>query len=500
MILLNPIWLFALAALSIPVAIHLWNIRQGKTLKVGSIALINASSPKSSRSFKLNDLLWLLLRCLLLVLVALVLAMPLWQKHISSVRTKGWVLVPKENIKESYQKFKPEIDSLTKVGYEFHYFNKGFQKAVLNEALNDSKIDSTYYASYWSLLQQLDSQVPSALSVYLFTPNRLTHLNGQKPQIALNLHWQVYTPADSTSTWVENAWLTNNSAIKIVQGNSNPGRTYYTNYTVQSGNQRNVPFTINTDNGRLTIGLKNANTVNADTSTWRFAIYAEKNTNEAGYVRAALESVIQFARHKAVIKQYADAAQISPHQNWIFWLSQKPVNKQEIQNCNNLFINVSGKVKDISSWIDDQSGSLSTQKIVLYKRILANSNDGEALWSDGFGNPLLSFEKQQQTNIYHFYSRFDPVWSDLVWSDDFPKMLLKLIINQSSRPDEKYDRRVVDVKQLLPAANNEAHKSTGKIIEPIDFTLYGWLLLVMVFITERWLAHKKAGKQILQHG
>jgi hypothetical protein len=499
MILLNPIWLFALAALSIPVAIHLWNIRQGKTLKIGSIALINASSPKSSRSFKLNDLLLLLLRCLLLVLVALVLAMPLWQKHISSAGTKGWVLIPKENIKESYQKFKSEIDSLTNVGYEFHYFNKSFQKAILNEALTDSKIDSVHSVSYWSLLQQLDSQVPSSLPVYLFTPNRLTQFNGEKPQVGLNLRWQVYTPADSTSTWVENAWLTNNNDIKIVQGNSNPGRTYFTNYTVQSGNQRNTLFTINTDKGRLTIGLKNANTVDADTSTWRFAIYAEKNANEAGYLKAALASVTQFAGHKAVIKQYADAAQIPPHQNWIFWLSPKPVSKQEIQNCNNLFINVSGKVKDISSWIDDQSVSLSTQKILLYKRILANNNDEEALWSDGFGNPLLSFEKQQQTNIYHFYSRFDPLWNDLVWSDDFPKMLLKLIINQSSKP-EKYDRRVVDVKQLLPAANNEAHKSTGKIIELIDFTLYGWVLLVMVFITERWLAHKKAGKQILKHG
>jgi hypothetical protein len=500
MILLNPIWLFALAALSIPVAIHLWNIRQGKPLKIGSIALINASFQKSSRSFKLHNLLLLLLRCLLLALVAFVLTMPLWQKHINSVKTKGWVLIPKENIKETFRKFKPEIDSLTKVGYEFHYFNKGFQKMALNEALADNQIDSTHSASYWNLIQQLDSQVPSSLPVYLFTPNRVTHFNGAKPQITLNLHWQVYTPADSISTWIENAWLTNNNDIKIVQGNSTSGRTYYTNYTVQSGNQHNTPFTSNTDNGRLTIGLRNANAVNADTSTWRFAIYAEKNTNEVGYVKAALESVIQFARHKASIKQYADAAQIPPHQNWIFWLSPKSVSKQEIQNCNNLFINVSGEVKDISSWIDDQSGSLSTQKIVLYKRILANSNDEEALWSDGFGNPLLSFERQQQANIYHFYSRFDPLWSDLVWSDDFPKMLLKLIIDQPSKPDEKYDRRVVDITQLLPAAINEAHKSTGKIIEPIDFTLYGWLLLVMVFITERWLAHKKAGKQILQHG
>src|ERR1700709_2006379 len=111
MILLNPIWLYALAALSIPVAIHLWNVRPGKTLKVGSIALMNESAQKSSRSLKLHDILLLLVRCLLLALVALVSTMPLWQKQINSSTIKGWVLLPREHLKEGYGKFKPAIDS-----------------------------------------------------------------------------------------------------------------------------------------------------------------------------------------------------------------------------------------------------------------------------------------------------------------------------------------------------------------------------------------------------
>jgi UDP-N-acetylglucosamine:LPS N-acetylglucosamine transferase len=57
---------FALAALSIPVIIHLWNIRPGKTLKVGSISLITEASKSTKRSFKLLDILLLIIRCLLL--------------------------------------------------------------------------------------------------------------------------------------------------------------------------------------------------------------------------------------------------------------------------------------------------------------------------------------------------------------------------------------------------------------------------------------------------
>jgi hypothetical protein len=504
MILLNSIWLFALAALSIPVAIHLWNIRPGKTLKVGSIALINASS-QTSRSFKLHDILLLLLRCLLLALLAFVLMMPLWQKHIDPASIKGWMLMPKESIRESYQKFKPEIDSLTKAGYEFHYFNKNFQKADLGKILADTggKKGIGNAVSYWSLIQQLDGRVPSSLPIYLFTPNMATHFYGDKPQVNLNLYWKTYTPADST-TWIQKAWLTNNNDIQVAQGNSKPSGTYFTNYTIQSGSNRNTNFVVNAENGQMTVSLRNSNTVTVDTSIWRFAIYAEKNTSDANYVKAALGSIVQFTKHKAVIKQYVDAGQIPPHQNWIFWLSPKQASKQLISNCDNLFTYETGKIKDAGSWISGQNESLSGQKIALYKSVFLTGNSGQTIWRDGFGNPVLSSEKQQQTNIYHFYSRFDPSWSDLVWSDDFPKMLLKLIIGPDEKTEAIHDLRIIDTKQILPAGNKETRTSTGVITEHIDLSPYLWLLLVLTFIAERWLAHKKAsqtaGKQILQNG
>ncbi|WP_426670858.1 BatA domain-containing protein [Mucilaginibacter sp. McL0603] len=499
MILLNSIWLFALAALGIPVAIHLWNIKRGKTLKVGSISLITAAS-QNSRSLKLHDLLLLLLRCLLLALVAFVLAMPSWQRHISTSQLKGWVLIPKESLKETYQKFKPEIDSLNKAGYEFHYFNQGFEKADLNKALTDTiSFKHNTNASYWTLVQQLDGQVPSSLPVYLFTSNKASYFKDEKPEVALNLHWQTYTLADSTSSWIAKAWLTNNNDIHIIEGNSKANGTFYTDYAVQSGNPRNTPFVVSTDNGKLTVSLKNANLIAVDTSTWRFAIYADRNSPDAGYIRAALESVIQFTKHKAVIKQYTDAGQIPAHQSWIFWLSNKPAAKQLVQNCGNLFTYETGKVNDINSWINDGNESLSKSKIGLYKSIELTHDGGQAIWQDGFGNQVLSLEKQQQINLYHFYSRFDPSWSDLVWSNDFPKMMLKLIVNPTTS-EEKYDRRVMDAKQLMPVINNEDHATTGKIIEQTDLTRYFWILLVAVFVTERWFAHRSTGKKILKNG
>jgi hypothetical protein len=499
MILLNSIWLFALAALGIPVAIHLWNIKRGKTLKVGSTSLITAAS-QNSRSLKLHDLLLLSLRCLLLALVAFVLAIPLWQKHIHTSQIKGWVLIPKENLKESYRNFKPEIDSLNKAGYEFHYFNKGFQRTDLNKILSDTiSVKHVSNDSYWSLIEQLNGQIPSSLPVYLFTSNQASYFKGENPEVSLNLHWRGYTPGDSTSSWIAKAWLTNNNDIHVIEGSSKPTGTFYTDYTVQPGSPRNTPFAISTDNGRLTVTLKNANSIAVDTSTWRFAIYADRNSPDAGYLRAALESVSQFTKHKAVISQYIDAGQLPVHQSWIFWLSNKPLNKSLIQNSDNLFVYETGKAKDNNSRINGGNESLSKPQIALYRSISPVYHEGQAIWLDGFGNPVLSLEKQQQTNLYRFYSRFDPSWSDLVWSNDFPKMILRLLVNPASA-DKKYDRRIIDAGQLMPVINKEDHATAGKIIEQTYLTNYLWILLVAVFVLERLLAHTSADKKILKNG
>ncbi|MBV8388211.1 MAG: BatA domain-containing protein [Mucilaginibacter sp.] len=493
MIFLHPIWFFALAAISIPVAIHLWNIRKGRTLKVGSITLITAASQKRSLSLRLNDVLLLLLRCLLLTLLAIVLTMPLWRQDNNFSKTQGWILIPKASLKEAYQKFKPMIDSLIKSGFEFHYFDKDFAKADFNKVLADTTLHHNSYASHWTLAQQLNGQIKPSLPVYLLTSNSAVHFTGEKPSVSLNLHWQTFTPADSVSTWIAKAWLTNNGAIEMAEGVSHPSGTFYQNYTIRSGDQ-STNFTVRSDSGKLSIGLKNANElIPVDTSTWRFAIYADKNSIDASYLKAALQSIIQFTRHKAVVKQYTDANQLPSQQNWLFWLSAKPVNKK--LQSDNMFVYENGKTSHSNSWIETESD----QKIALYKSITGNRK-GFAIWKDGFGNPVLSLENQSGKNRYHFYNRFDPAWSDLVWSDEFPKMLLKLIIGPATEPNSKYDKRILSDQQIMPNITNERSVSIGKVTEHIDLSRYLWLLLVLIFFAERWLAHRNTSKPVSKNG
>jgi hypothetical protein len=494
MIFIHPIWFFALTAISIPVAIHLWNIRKGKTLKIGSIALITAASQKRSFSPRLNDILLLSLRCLLLILLTFILAAPLWNQTINSSKIKGWLSIPKESVKEAYQKFKPKIDSLTKAGFEFHYLNKDFAKTDFNKVLADTINYHNSDASYWSLIQQLNGQIAPSLPVYVFTSNGVTHFTGEKPQVSLNLHWQTYKPADSVSRWIAKAWLTNNSDIEVVEGNSSPNGTAYINYTIPSGDQ-STRYVVNTNNGKLSVGLKSSNDrLAVDTATWRFSIYADKNSPDAGYLKAALQSIIQFTRHKAVVKQYDDASQMRAKQNWLFWLSAKPADKQ--LQSDNLFVYEHGKINRGNSWIESGASDL---EIGLYKSILSDDKDF-ALWKDGFGNPVLSLENQPGKNVYHFYNRFDPSWSDLVWSDEFPKMLLKLIVGRAAELDVKYNKRILSDQQIMPVIANEVSTSPGKVTDHTDPSRYVWLLLAPIFFAERWLAHHNKSKPALKNG
>ncbi len=492
---LNPIWLFAAAAVVIPVAIHLWNIRPGRVLKFGSISLMQAASRKSSRSLKLLDIPLLIVRCLLLIVLALLLATPLWQKKLQGSKVKGWVLIPKDNLQACYQKFKPRIDSLINGGYEFHYFDKDFATADLKQLLTQPK-DATLPqpTNYWNLVNQLDTIAPPTLPIYIFSPNRTPNFTGQKPQVALNLHWQTYIPADSTSKWIQSAWINTNGSIRVVQGNSKPSGTTY-NYTdIRSGDETVSPYHVTINNGQASISLKTGDQqpIIVDTATMKIAVYAD-NTIDAGYLKAAVQAVSQFTQRKIRTKQYNDVNAIPSGQNWLFWLSEKPVTSKLAQETGNIFRYEKGKAINSDSWLSNSSifsvALQHDQKISLYKLIGSNSPVNNIIWRDGFGHPVLSLQKQEQVNNYTFYSRFDPAWNDLVWRDEFPGWIMQLIIDDKTPSFNKYYKRVLDQQQIMPDIINQTHvavKTTGYN----NLSNYFWLLLALLFGIERWMANR----------
>src|SRR5262245_54647560 len=73
---LNPILLAGLAAISIPIIIHLLNRRRFQKVVWAAMRFIQASVEKNQKRMRLEDMILLALRCLLLALLALALARP----------------------------------------------------------------------------------------------------------------------------------------------------------------------------------------------------------------------------------------------------------------------------------------------------------------------------------------------------------------------------------------------------------------------------------------
>ena len=498
--LINPLWLFAIGGISIPLIIHLWNIKKGKTLKIGSISLLGESSRQSARSLKLIDLLLLFLRCLLLIIVALILAGPLWNSKINTSANKGWILIEKQNLTETSSQFKAEIDSLSKLGYEFHFFEPGFQYAKLEDALNENKseIGSEQLLPYWSLIKLLEDEIPENTQVFLFTPNLLNRLGTERPLVTHPIQWKTYTPSDSTATWIENAWFNESDSVNVTIATSSPNKTTFKTIAIDPAS-RNSPFEFNIQNAKASLKFKNKKQgdslpVTIDTATIRIAIYTDKFKNDASYLRAAFSAIKKYTYRKIKLTEYS-TINIPSGQNIIFWLSETAI-PPGIVPLNLFFKYEKGNIEDINSQLSlsPSMSSIEKEDIKLLKRNAYPENlaGGLPVWEDGFGKPLLDLQMENKLSVFHFYSRFNPDWNELVWSNDFAKALIPIIIpDQHSSEIHPSDKRIVRQDQIVPnfikesdtygVKNQESQKSLENQF---------WLALISIFVLERYLTFR----------
>jgi len=81
---LNPLLLFGIAAVAVPIIIHLLNRRKFRKVNWAAMKFVKLSIDQNQRRMRLEDLILLLLRCALLALLALALARPVMRQSESS--------------------------------------------------------------------------------------------------------------------------------------------------------------------------------------------------------------------------------------------------------------------------------------------------------------------------------------------------------------------------------------------------------------------------------
>ena len=443
---LYPIGLLALASVLIPIIIHLWNVKQGKTLKIGSIALLGESARASSKSYKINDLLLFILRCLLLALVAIIITQP-FKKNNLSTKNSGWILVERSNFSKVFKNNRKAIDSLTKLGYQIHDFNLGFNLIDLKDT-SKTYTPTGNLLNHNSLLNQLSALVPAQSSVYLFTDNRLKNFGNELPAVSYKLVLKTLNRVDTTSNWITNY------AGKKFQAVSTPSSTIYT-------------------------------AVNDVPSPVRVAVYETPGHADKQYLLAALNAIAGFSGRKIIFNP-AGKADIG------FWLSEEPVSanfKSAIDTNGTLFEYAKGKVIAERSFIN-----INGIKVALYKRTEATTTFDKK-WTDGFGNSILSLQETEKLKVFHLYTRFNPQWNQLVWNEVFVKALMPMVIVDKSTGEFGFEENAADQRQIAPKQRKFTQTSesaiTLKANQEESISHIFWLAAFLILLSERILSFRK---------
>jgi len=178
MTFLNPTYLWTLLGLLIPIAIHLWSKKEGKTIKVGSIELLRESESKQTSSIKPNELWLLLLRLLIISLVVMILAEP--QLKLKTENDAITYIIEPNLIKDN--KASSILNSIGE-NHSIKLLTKGFPELESID-LDDLSTDTP---NYWQLAK--DMETISSDSIIVYTEALISGFKGKRPIINKNIDW-----------------------------------------------------------------------------------------------------------------------------------------------------------------------------------------------------------------------------------------------------------------------------------------------------------------------
>jgi hypothetical protein len=199
----NPTWLWALAGLSIPLAVHLLSRREGAVIDIGSIRFLRESPTARFRQVRLNEIALLALRCLLVILLTLLLA---------GLQVRGigeglkWVVVD-EGMQDS-EKIKTLLREFSDRGFDIRLMADGFPPIA-------NAKQAVFIRDYWTAVNELSSQPVD--SVVVLSYNYLQKFKGERVSMPPHFKWITYdveekkyiagkVMMDDDSVWVRNGF------------------------------------------------------------------------------------------------------------------------------------------------------------------------------------------------------------------------------------------------------------------------------------------------------
>lgn len=190
---LNPYIFWGSLAISIPIVIHFWHQKKGKVIAWAATQWLSEKNLQQSRGIRLDNILLLIIRSLLLLFLVFILSKPLikWTKS-STDKAKIHLIQPNPLIIENY---KFEIEEAIKKGEKCYWLST---KPIQFDDMNDiplkalKNIDAT---SMQIALNEISHQINNqTLELYFVNQQSLAKL----PAIFVPTDFKIHSMIDSS--------------------------------------------------------------------------------------------------------------------------------------------------------------------------------------------------------------------------------------------------------------------------------------------------------------
>jgi hypothetical protein len=427
MIFLNPIYFLALLGLAVPLAIHLWSKKEGRTIRIGSIQLLKQADPKKSSSIKLNELWLLLLRLLVISILVLILTAP-------QLKIKG------ENIPVTYL-IEPSLLTYENVKSLIDTLDKDAEKRLLQPGFHEyqkEEFEETEFSipNYWQLTREMEDLRTD--SIVVFTNAFSSGFRGKRPEISKNITWIVLDPGEPKKGLVEAVQKDDKLELISVKSDHQSLRfekellPLNSDEVVINANRDSIMISSSEDQKWLLLNKPDSLNV--------LVRYDEDRFAEMKYISASFKAISKYLDRKIGVKQIQELEPLKTEKyDLIVWLSEAPVPQIEAP-------------------------------LLVFK-------------PDSLANSIIA--EGSSANVFHLTGMLNAENST---QQHLPEHLLSLLGMHKNLEEKvkEYDRRVMDSVELLPVSRGIV--KIQDYSETLDLSTYLWILLGLLIISERGLS------------
>jgi hypothetical protein len=435
---LTPNALWALLALLLPILIHLFNRSRGRLVPIGHIDLVRQARRLRVTEVKLAQWLLLLLRLAIFTLAALILA-GLARPGLDS-RSGSTTYVTSEWLKTT----SPENIEAVLIEAEEASTNSIFLLQPGFPSLDRSRLDkfgqqmpptATDFSNVWPLLAERLSVEHHVGEVTVHATDYVLQYGVDRPSLPRDVDWVLTHP--------ESAPVMSSNAIRVV---------------------------IVTDDNHA-----DEATLLGDT----LAVLKQHRLSGLTWSTTGSDTLNE----------------AQPNADWLIFLTESDANLRQLALINSATTVLSfamGTTENVQQIIKLPFYPFSTFRLNRYTKMDA---DVESAWktllATADGSPLLQESRSGPLRLLHFNSRFNPHWGSITQQAEFPELFLQLMLNEQQQLSRFADART-DLTQL----KSDLVK-TGMDGPLPSRSLQGLLalLLVLLWITERWLSERRPREQ-----